>query len=410
MFIRSDVEQAFQSCPPVVRIPATLTDVRTSMESGQYREELYEAIKVALAVVASLSLKNRDNCLVVVFEGGSGQGKSVVLRMLYPNREGTKKHVVRVDDFTPASFVSHAANRTRKALEAIDLLPQVKGKAMLTKELAPLFRDEEKQLRKNFARLTAVLDGEGYKSHSGTQGGRGYEGRYIFNWIGATTPIPPHTHRVMAQLGNRILFYEVAGEEPTEEELMDFAENYETNDAIEECKGAVNDFIEKHFAKYPAESLDPESIYIPEEIVRHLVRYSKLIAKGRVEIFGENGVYEAATPEGPQRVILLLQMLARGLALADQRNEVAKEDLRTIRHVAFSSIPGKRRELLRALLAAGGRMKSGDVSEALGVTKPTALARMHELAATGICEFVPGCEKTPKAAELYLAKDFNWLL
>jgi predicted ArsR family transcriptional regulator len=89
---------------------------------------------------------------------------------------------------------------------------------------------------------------------------------------------------------------------------------------------------------------------------------------------------------------------------------VAKEDLRTIRHVAFSSIPGKRRELLRALLAAGGRMKSGDVSEALGVTKPTALARMHELAATGICEFVPGCEKTPKAAELYLAKDFNWLL
>jgi len=55
-------------------------------------------------------------------------------------------------------------------------------------------------------------------------------------------------------------------------------------------------------------------------------------------------------------------------------------------------------------------MKSGDVSEALGVTKPTALARMHELAATGICEFVPGCEKTPKAAELYLAKDFNWLL
>src|SRR5262249_11860117 len=152
-----------------------------------------------------------------------------VVRVLLPDRPATQQHLCRVDDFTPAAFVSHAANRTTKALEKIDLLPRIKDKVMLTKELAPLFRNDEKEQRANFARLTSVLDGNGYTTNSGTHGQRGYEGRFVFHWIGATTPIPDHTHRVMAQLGNRILFYETTGKEPTEEELMAFATNYEGN-------------------------------------------------------------------------------------------------------------------------------------------------------------------------------------
>ena len=176
-----------------------------------YRGELSDSIKVALAVVAALSLKGRDHCLVVVFEGGSGQGKSIIVRSLMPDRPETEKFLKRVDDFTPASFVSHASNRKEEELEANDLLPQLKDKVMLTKELAPLFRDDDKELRQNFGRLTSVLDGDGYKTHSGVHGARGYTGRYVFNWVGATTPIPERTHKMMAQLGNRILFHEVAG-------------------------------------------------------------------------------------------------------------------------------------------------------------------------------------------------------
>src|SRR5262249_20359854 len=158
-----------------------------------------------------------DNCLALVYEGSSGKGKSVIVRMLMPDRPTTKAALCRVDDFTPASFVSHAANRTEAQLKKIDLLPKVAGKTMLTKELAPLFQDNEKEQRQNFARLTSVLDGNGYVTTSGVHGSRGYEGRYLFNWLGATTPIPTHTYRVMAQLGNRMLFYGITGDEPTEE-------------------------------------------------------------------------------------------------------------------------------------------------------------------------------------------------
>ena len=152
-----------------------------------YGEDIWQAIKVAIAVIASLSLKGRDNCVVLVYEGASGRGKSITIRLVMPDRPSTEQFLSRQDDFTPAAFVSHAANRKKTQLEAIDLLPRIKNKVMLTKELAPLFRDDEKEQRQNFARLTSVLDGNGYTTSSGTHGTRGYTGSYLFNWLGATT-------------------------------------------------------------------------------------------------------------------------------------------------------------------------------------------------------------------------------
>jgi hypothetical protein len=379
-----------------------------------YDEDIWQAVKVGIAVIASLSLKGRDNWVVLVYEGPSGAGKSITVRLVMPARASTEQFLLRVDDFTPASFVSHAANRRQAQLERIDLLPRVKDKVMLTQELAPLFRDDEKELRQNFARLTSILDGNGYKTSSGTHGTRGYVGAYLFNWLGATTPVPDRTFSVMAQLGNRILFYEIASEEWSEDDLMDFARNYGTTDAITGCQKAVNDFVESHFAAYPVNSVDPSSIDISTEIMRELIRYAKLIASGRVEVngadFGIAGEVEAGKPEGPQRLILLLQSILRGLALADGRSAVTTDDLTSIRHIAFSSMPRKRRELLSALLMAGGTMINNEVVKALGVSHPTATKRMTELAATKIVVFTPGAQNTSTPAQIELAQDWQWLL
>jgi hypothetical protein len=385
----------------VVNLEDVLNTVRF-----HYREEIAQAVKACLGVVASLSLKNRDHCLPLILEGGSGRGKSLTIRILNPDRAETKNFLERVDDFTPASFVSHAANKKKNQLAEIDLLPKIKDKVMLTKELAPLFRDEEKELRQNFARLTAILDGEGYKSHSGTQGGRGYEGRYIFNWIGATTPIPDATYRVMAQLGTRLVSYEIAGAEATEEELIEFAGSYQTNEAVEACRRIANDFIESYFRNHPVESVDAQSVLMSKGALESVVRYGKLIAGGRMEVSEDH----SALPEDPRRVILILQTLARGLALADNRNEVQEDDLEVIRHVAFSSIPLKRRSLLRAMLTAGGVMKSREVEEALDISRPTALRWMQDLSGTRICEFEPGRSENSEPGKVKLSHEFEWLL
>jgi hypothetical protein len=386
----------------------SLRDVQAAVR-GHYREDIWQGIKAAIGLIASMSLQRRDNCAVLVFEGASGRGKSIIVRSLMSNAEDTDPIVVRVDNFTAASFVSHAANRTRVELEGIDLLPRIRNKVMLTKELAPVFRDDERSLRQNFARLTTVLDGNGYQSCSGSQGQRGYDGDYIFNWIGATTPIPEQTHRVMAQLGNRILFYEVAGQEASREELLRFSEQYQGGAAVEECRAAVGGFLQGYFADCPINSVNPDDMLIPLDIRGELIDYAELISYGRVELFDHDGEYETGTREGPQRVILLLTMIAQGMALADGRREVSPDDLRIIRHVALSSIPPKRRELLNALLAAGGTQDAASVEAALDVSRTTALRRMKELAATGLCTLTlqPSAASTPSA--ISLASNWGWL-
>ena len=70
----------------------------------------------------------------------------------------------------------------------MDSLPQLANKVLVTKELTPIFRGREDELKENFATLTAVLDGKGFTSNSGVQRKRGYEQSIVFNWLGATTP------------------------------------------------------------------------------------------------------------------------------------------------------------------------------------------------------------------------------
>ena len=218
----------------------------------------------------------------------------------------------------------------------------------------------------------------------------------------------------MAQLGNRILQYEIKGEECTEDDLMDFAQSYGSSDTVKECQKAVNDFIEGHFKRYPVESIDPSSIEIQETFRRQIIRYADLIAHGRVKVehnkAGLAEAFEATAPEGPRRLILLLQSLVQGLVLAEERGSVTSEDMTIIRHIAFSCIPYKRREVLRALLDASGVLVADAAEQALGVSRPTVHTRMKELAATRIVDFIPGESSSAIPAQIQIADKWKWLL
>ena len=89
---------------------------------------------------------------------------------------------------------------------------------------------------------------------------------------------------------------------------------------------------------------------------------------------------------------------------------VTIDDVIPIRHIAFSSIPRKRRELLRALLVAQGSITSSDADKALGVSRYTAISRMKELAATQIVVFTPGDQQISMPDQIALADYWRWLL
>lgn len=380
---------------------------------------LLDAVHASLSVFATLSLKNRTKPLSVIFEASSGFGKTAVLQMAFPIKIPEGKLtlmlncVYRSDKFTPKSFVSHAANIKKEDLAKVDLLPKLKNKVLITKELAPIFRGREQDIKENFSILISVLDGKGFTSDSGTRGQRGYAESIIFNWLGATTPLPINIHRIMSQLGTRLLFYEVKVIPPTEEELFIYAERGNSGKAEMECNMAVNKFLLHFFRRHPVGSIDSDSIIIPSKLSKQIVRWAEFLVKGRAEIKYEKDYPEwipiaAKQAEGAWKVIDYFKELARGHALINDRLEVNDNDLEFVSHVAISSIPIHFRPIVRELRIAEC-VDSTTCEKICDVTRPTARKYLEELSILGITNLTKGAMQKGEPDKVILSEKFLWL-
>lgn len=380
----------------------------------KYYPALVPALLAELAVFGSMSLAGRTKPVSLIFEGSSGSGKTAVVQMAFPLDEKLKRYVYRTDKFTPKAFVSHAANMTEEKLREQDLLPKLRNKVFVTKELAPIFRGRTEELTDNFSMLISVLDGSGFTSDSGMRGQRGYQESIVFNWIGATTPIPRSTHRLMSQLGTRLLFFEAPDIEPTIEELIEYAKKDNSSEAEKECARVVNDFLLNFFEDCGVGSVDPNDINISEDFLRELVRWGKLLVRGRTEVRYEKDDFSSWEPiavlksEAPFRVIGYFKDLIRGHALIHRRTEVDESDLEMIAHVAISSIPGHLRPLIRELRGAE-TVDSPRCAALCRVSKPTARNYLKELNLLGIAELTKGSSKNNEPDLIRLSKSSKWL-
>jgi hypothetical protein len=361
-----------------------------------------------LAVFAAMSIKGRTKPLSLIFETPSGYGKTATLQMAFPDHEESllAKLVYRSDKFTPRSFVSHAANVKKEDMPKLDLLPKLENKVLITKELAPILRGRVEELQDNFSILISVLDGKGFLSDSGMHGRRGYDRPILFNWIGATTPLPAATHRLMSQLGTRLLFFEVPAKPPTLEELKAYLRNADPDAAERDCQRAVNQFLALFFVRNPIASIDPDSIEFPEQLQEELVRWVSFLVTARAEIRFEDDKPIAASPtEGPWKVVNYFKQLAFGHALIHGRRIIDASDIGFVGDVAISSTPGHLRKIIRALRT----VESVDTAMATRlceVTAPTARNYLTELQLVGIAELTKG------AADIYIASlrdEYRWL-
>ncbi len=391
------------------------SDVKTTTISQvedavrHYYPVLLPSVKACLAVCAAMALTKRTKPLSLIFETTSGYGKTATVQMIFPlPGGGLVNYVYRTDKFTPKAFVSHAANIPRGSLSQNDLLPKLQGKVLVTKELAPIFRGREEELQDNFSTLIAVLDGKGFTSDSGMHGKRGYEQSILFNWVGATTPLPVKTHRLMHQLGTRLLFYEVPSEEPSEDELMAYGAREDASQAEEVCQEVVNEFLLGFFAQHPVGSA--KLTEIPEELLRQLVRWARFLAKGRAEVMyerdGNNWTpVAAAKAEGPYKIVNYFKDIVRGHALIHDR-AVNGDDLGLVGHIAVSSLPRHLRAVIQALRREGA-INSSQCAEASGVRQPTARRYLEELSLLGIVDLKK--ESPPQPYFATLVEDFQWL-
>ena len=372
------------------------------------------AVRCGLAVFGTMAFKDRKKPLSIIYESPSGYGKSAVIQMFFPVQgEGLEEFVYRCDKFTPKAFVSHATNISEEKLAQIDLLPKLKNKVLLTKELAPIFRGREDELKGTFATLIAILDGKGFTSNSGARGKRGYEEDIVFNWLGATTPLPRDTHRLMYQLGTRLLIYEVPVLSLSEDELFAYARREDTNHTEKVCQLGVNEFLVHFFSRHRIGSVSADSTHIPDCHLLSLTRWATLLANGRAGCDYERDGHEwkavaGNPPEGPFKIINYFKELARGSALADGRNEVGDEDITLCEEVCVSSIPGHLRPLVRQLRRTD-TIDSPLCEELCRVSRPTARRYLKELSLLRIVDREGGSSELNDPDSVTLAREFQWL-
>ncbi len=126
---------------------------------------LWPAVDLGLATAATLLLADNVDPVAVIYVGGPSSSKTTVADFFVGH-----ELCYLSDNFTPAAFVSHAANVPRDKLDKVDLLPRIRHKLLVTPELAPIFRGgKEAELTECFSILTRVLDGWPWQGWTSTR-------------------------------------------------------------------------------------------------------------------------------------------------------------------------------------------------------------------------------------------------
>ncbi|OGS22181.1 MAG: hypothetical protein A2252_04225 [Elusimicrobia bacterium RIFOXYA2_FULL_39_19] len=372
---------------------------------------MWPKIEVSLSAEMTLKIKDCKKPIALIFIGKSSGEKSTVISIL----DGAKFIVHRSDNFTSASFVSHASNKREETLrDKVDLLPRIRNKVLLTSDLAPLFSQEKERLQSELGILVRVLDGQGYKTDSGVHGSRGYEGEYQFVWIGATVDISMHTWNIMGNLGPRLYFWRITEIQRTDKEYVAILRDKKGYDhRINACREALNKFMIRKMAMGNVVwEKDKES----DEVVNMIVKYGELVARMRSTIARlEDDGYGDSMPnhnevrkEDPKRANQILYDWARGRAWLYDRRSIDESDLTMIREIAFSTAPTRRSQILHELVRNDGKLDTAGVCKATGTSRNVALVDMKVMEIIGVARYYQ--TGSSHGAEIELVEDMRWLL
>lgn len=375
--------------------------------------ELVFAAEIALSILGQLLINDITNPFALVLVDVPSSGKTITINF-FAEIEGL---TYASDKFTPASFISNAANVPKEKLKEFDLLPRLKYKMLLLRDLATLFSKRDDDLNESLGLLTRVLDGEGLNTDSGIHGKRQYVGEYLFMILAGSTPIPPRVWKIMGNLGSRLFFLRLNTKEKSEDELADQVTTHSHKVKELACKEITKAYLYSLWSNNP-EGVEWNKEQDPAELKRIIARCAKLLARlrGVINVWkaddDKDYIHSIPTVEKPDRINQLFYNLARGHALISGRRQITEEDLKPIIELAIDSAPIVRAKLLRKLLDYNGTMKTGDVMKELECSRPTAHKEMETLKALGVCtindEDLDDFGTVEK--QIFLSKELSWFL
>lgn len=378
--------------------------------------DLLFSAETSLSIISQILIKEITNPFALVLVDVPSSGKTICINFFDRIPELT----YATDKFTPASFVSNASNVSKEKLKDIDLLPKLKYKMFLIRDLATIFSKRDDDLSECLGILTRVLDGEGLNTDTGVHGQRQYVGEYLFMILGASTPIPPKVWKMMGSLGSRLFFLNLGSREKSEDELSDQITNMVYKEKEKTCRLATKNFLYTLWNKHP-EGVEWNRNEDKKEFRMIISKCAKLLAKLRgvinawKERYGDSSEYDHTMPviEQPDRINQLFYNLCRGHALVCGRTQIDETDLKLIIELAIDSAPTTRSKLFRKLVSHNGKMKTTQVEYDLKCSKPTALKEMEMLRILGVCNLADDCySQNPGNDEkiMTLTNDFMWFV
>jgi hypothetical protein len=306
--------------------------------------------EICASVFAQLLLNDVANPFALCLVDVPSSGKTITLNFFdVPELAYTS------DSFTPASFVSHASNVKREELAKVDLLPRIRYRVMIVRDLAPIFGAKDDELLKTLGILTRALDGEGLRVDSGVHGSRGYQGDYLFMLLAGTTPIMPRVFKVMGTLGSRLFFLQLHSRARSHEQLVSQNRGHSRQEKERICREATDSFLRTLWTANPdGVNWDKESD--PDDCLFVIARCAELLAalRGTIQVWevsnGDGLNHTVPVIEQPDRINCLLCNLARGHALLCGRRRIERDDLAPVLELTFDSAPMVRAKVFRGLL------------------------------------------------------------
>jgi len=337
--------------------------------------------KMCLSVISQLLINDITNPFALVLVDVPSSGKTVTLNFF----NGLSSLAYTSDKFTPQSFVSQVANIPKAGLAQVDLLPRIRYKSLIVRELGVIFSQKEEDLLSSLGTLTRVLDGEGLQVDAGVHGQRGYQGDYLFMLLAGSTPLPPRVWRAMGNLGSRLFFLNMNSPEDTEEELMGQlgGNNWRVKEQI--CRNITTEFLKTLWNQYP-EGIEWDNTRDPDNIKRVIARCASLLAslRGVINVWtdrdAEGQVFNHTEPiiEKPRRINQLLYNLARGHALINGRTQLNGDDAKAVIEIALNSAQKSRVQIVEALIANQGVVSTTQLEVILNRTNTTVLQEMEK--------------------------------
>ena len=369
---------------------------------ARYFPDLVDELEIALAVCASLKIKNQSQPLAAWYLGSPSSGKTTILDCLRLLPAALFR-----DDFTAASILSASAGMD----QADSLLPQLNNHILCTPELAPLTNSN--QVKVVLSYMTRLLDSGTFVRHSGSTGRIGFTSPQRFNWLGALVDVSPTLFNNMGSMGHRVVYIRMRTPVRTFEArtraLVKLTKQRPYAAKLEIIQRLVVDLFE-NLARYYPNGITMESAKDDQWTVKMISNFALLMVSAR-SVFKKTDRKSIGVPmtEHENRAFFALYGLAQAVGFLNGRSYISPQELKTVARVALDSAPVERSDMLRYLIN-NDEMSCDQYISSVGCSTATASIRFRQMIKLGLAKKITRPGTTKPYYNITLHHDYTWIL